>query len=299
MSVIVRVFGRRDRDQVTALVNLHVAAVIPGVVLSVNTVLGQLEREPDETVVDPWVAERRCLVAERGNEVVAAALLHRFRSDPDVGESYRGSGDIRWLICKPDAVEAGRQLLKRTLACMRAWRVRSVGAECALPALGCYGVPDSLPHLRGLLVEAGFAEPTRTEVVLAARCERLAGHVLDGASVTRTLGVLGARFTLTRPGVELGFIEVCEHPAEMARSSTAARWADVGNLAVHDDVDFAQTMPALLSAAARWLLLGGVTLVMDYWAEAIDPPHYLDQLRRAGFEVLVSNERGFARSIQP
>jgi len=53
MSVAIRPFERRDRDQLTALVNLHVAAVIPGVVLSVNAVLGQLEREPQETIVDP------------------------------------------------------------------------------------------------------------------------------------------------------------------------------------------------------------------------------------------------------
>lgn len=39
MLAVVRRFERRDRDQLTALINLHVAAVIPGVVLSVNTVL--------------------------------------------------------------------------------------------------------------------------------------------------------------------------------------------------------------------------------------------------------------------
>lgn len=38
-----RPFERRDRDQLTSLVNLQVAAVIPGVVLSVNAVLSQLE----------------------------------------------------------------------------------------------------------------------------------------------------------------------------------------------------------------------------------------------------------------
>src|SRR5580704_270965 len=37
----VRPFRRDDRDQLTALVNAHVAAVIPGIALSVNTVLSQ------------------------------------------------------------------------------------------------------------------------------------------------------------------------------------------------------------------------------------------------------------------
>lgn len=58
MPAEVRRFERRDRDQLTELINLHVAAVIPGVVLSVNTVLSQLEREPGESIVAPWVAER-------------------------------------------------------------------------------------------------------------------------------------------------------------------------------------------------------------------------------------------------
>ncbi|MBV9140536.1 MAG: hypothetical protein JO115_06440 [Pseudonocardiales bacterium] len=43
MSVAVRPFEHRDRDHLTSLVNLHVAAVIPGVVLLVNAVLSHLE----------------------------------------------------------------------------------------------------------------------------------------------------------------------------------------------------------------------------------------------------------------
>lgn len=56
MSVTIREFRRDDRDHLTWLVNLHVAAVIPGISLSTNVVLGQLEREPMEAIVDPWVA---------------------------------------------------------------------------------------------------------------------------------------------------------------------------------------------------------------------------------------------------
>ena len=45
-SVEVRPFRRGDREQLTALVNAHVQAVVPGVSVSVNTVLSQLERDP-------------------------------------------------------------------------------------------------------------------------------------------------------------------------------------------------------------------------------------------------------------
>lgn len=297
MPAAVRPFERRDRDQLTALVNLHVAAVIPGIALSVNAVLGQLEREPQETIVDPWVAERCCLVTERQDGIAAAALLHRFRADEDVSDSYRGTGEIRWLVCSTDAVEEGSRLLEATLERMRAWRVRSVGADCALPALACYGIPNTLPHLRSLLLSAGFSEPTRTELVLAARCEELTGQVMDGLEMSRTLGLLGARFTLSRNRTELGFIEICDQPAEMARSSVAQRWADVGNLVVHTEIDATEVVPALLSCAAEWMLLGGIERLIDYWAQDVDSADRLAQLKLAGFQVLVRNQRGITRQI--
>jgi hypothetical protein len=208
MSVAVRPFERRDRDQLTALVNLHVAAVIPGVVLSVNAVLSQLEREPYENVVDPWVAER---------------------------------------LCKLDALDAGAGVLDAALAQMGAWHVTVVGAECSFPALACYGVPDTLPHIRGLLRNAGFGEPTGSELVLAADCRSLTGRHQRDLFGTRTLGLLGTRFTLRRDAEEVGFIEVCDHTAETARSSVAARWADVGNLIVPNQSQLRWAMPQLLS----------------------------------------------------
>ena len=296
MSVAVRPFERRDRDQLAALVNLHVAAVIPGVVLSVNTVLSQLEHEPYESVVDPWVAERRCLVATHDEDIVAAALLHRFRPDADVGPYYRGAGEIRWLVCKVDALDAGRSVLDAALAQMESWGVTVVGAECNFPALGCYGVPDTTPHIRRLLDEAGFGEPTRTELVLVAECAALTGRHEPELARTRTLGLLGARFTLRRDEEEVGFIEVCDHSAQMARSSVGARWADVGNLIVPNEDQLAWAVPQLFSAGAEWLLLGGVTRLVEYWAADEDPPGYLDQLQQLGFRTLVRNDRGLRRS---
>jgi hypothetical protein len=297
MSVAIRPFERRDRDQLTALVNLHVAAVIPGVVLSVNAVLSQLEREPYENVVDPWVAERRCLVAVLDEDIVAATLLHRFRPDEDVGSAYRGTGEVSWLVCRLDAMKGGARVLEAALAQMEAWQVTVVRAECNFPALACYGVPDTLPHIRGLLRDAGFGEPTRTEFVLAADCRSLTGRHPPELSRTRTLGLLGARFTLRRNGDEVGLIEVCDHSAEMARSSVAARWADVGNLIVADEGQLSWAMPQLMSVAADWLLLGGITRLVDYWAKDVDPPGYLDQLQELGFQRLVVNERGCRRSL--
>lgn len=62
-AVEIRPFTRADRDQLTELVNAHVGVLLPGVSVSVNTVLSQLEREPGEYVVDPWAVDRAMRVA--------------------------------------------------------------------------------------------------------------------------------------------------------------------------------------------------------------------------------------------
>lgn len=61
-DISIRPYQRRDRDQVTSLVNRHLAAILPGLSVSANALLAQFEREPEEYVVDPWVVDRRVLV---------------------------------------------------------------------------------------------------------------------------------------------------------------------------------------------------------------------------------------------
>lgn len=79
--VEVRPFQRHDRDQLTHLVNAHVLPVLPGVALSVNAVMSQLEHEPGEFIVDPWV------------EGPSDARRHRARP--------RGGGSSPASICIP------------------------------------------------------------------------------------------------------------------------------------------------------------------------------------------------------
>jgi hypothetical protein len=102
-SIEVRVFRRADREQLTALVTAHAAAVVPGVSVAVNTVMNQLEREPGEFIVDPWVVERVTLVAEQRGRIVAAAHLQRFGANGEVGDSYRNVGLVRWFLFWPEA----------------------------------------------------------------------------------------------------------------------------------------------------------------------------------------------------
>ena len=97
--IAIRPFRRSDRDQLTRLVNAHVEAVLPGVTVSPNTVLSQLEREPGEYVVDPWVAQRLTLVAVLHERVVggrAPAALRR-----------RRAGRVRLPRCGRDPLATG------------------------------------------------------------------------------------------------------------------------------------------------------------------------------------------------
>jgi hypothetical protein len=86
----VRPFRRSDRERLTQLVNTHAAAVVPGMSVSVSTVLSALERQPGEFVEDPWVAERVTLAAEQADRgrrrcPSAAVLLRRASRDSGSG----------------------------------------------------------------------------------------------------------------------------------------------------------------------------------------------------------------------
>ncbi len=291
MSIIVREFKRTDRDQLTALVNQHVSSVLPGVALSTNVVLSQLEGEPGDLIVEPWVAHRTCLVVLKDGAVIGAALLLRFGDGMEVREGYRSAAEIRWLVVAPSAIDAGRKLLATVLDTARSWQPSHIYADGSLPAPGCCGISDSWPHVRDLLTAGGFEGPTRTEVVLAVRCQDLVGCDLEGADVRRSVGQLGVRFDLARRGEHLGYIEVGEIDPTLAKSKSGTTWSDVGNLFATSPTTLESVMPALMSAAASWLLLGGIDRLIDYYADDFHPPEYLAVLRRLGFERLSTNER--------
>ncbi len=102
MSAIeVRRFRRSDREQLTQLVNSHAAAVVPGMSVSVSTVLSALERQPGEFIEDPWVAARVTLVADQAGRIAAAAHLLRYFSDERAGDAARDVGGINWLLFWP------------------------------------------------------------------------------------------------------------------------------------------------------------------------------------------------------
>ena len=314
-SIQVRPFRRSDRDQLTQLVNAHAEAVVPGMSVSVNTVLASLERQPREFIVDPWVAERVTLVAEQQNRVAAAAQLLRYFADERAGQAYRDAGEILWLLywaqtppANPywsDSTPAARALITSCLAQFGDWAVSRQYAGGELPVHGVYGVPEQWPHVRALYQEAGFTHTGHTEIVYLARVEDLprpGSPPLAGLSVRRSVGINGCRLSAVLGQDVIGYIEV-EIFDETERLARTAGWADVGNLRVTEPHRRRGVGSWLLGQAADWLALAHVDRLLDYaWLEGTDPggvsyEDYRAFLPAVGFRELTRTQRGWTRPV--
>jgi GNAT superfamily N-acetyltransferase len=287
-------FRRPDREQLTALVNAHVQAVVPGVSVSVNTVMSQLERDPGEFIVDPWVAERSTLVAEQRGRVVAAAHLLRYGAGAEVGETIRGAGEINWLLYWPGSTAAADALMAACLDQLRRWQVTRWSADGAPPAPGVYGLPEQWPHIRALYERAGFVHDGHTEIVLLARVDELprpSEPPVAGLEVRRTVGINGTRLSGSLGEKLVGYIEVDTNLAEGGRLAHLDGWADVGNLHVDEAYRRRGVATWLVGQAADWLRLARVERLLEYaWPEERD---LLGLLRGLGFRELTRTARGW------
>ena len=306
-SIEVRPFRRSDRDQLTDLVNAHAEAVVPGMSVSVNAVLRQLERDPGEFIVDPWVSERATLVAEQGNRITAAAHLLRYFADERAGESYRGSGEIRWLVFWPlapagnpywpDPRLGAEELIAACVRQLDGWGVAWQGADGALPADGVYGVPEQWPHIRALYQRAGFTHTGDTLIVYLARIEdlRRAAEPVAGLALRRSVGINGTRLSAVLGTDVIGYIEV-ETLAAGERLPRHGGWADIGNLRVTEEYRRRGVATWLLGQAAEWLDLGQVARLLAYasFEDSGDAGHRAF-LAAAGFRELTRTQRGWTR----
>jgi len=305
-SFEVRPFRRSDREQLTALVRGHVDAVVPGVSVSVNRVLSQLEREPGEFIVDPWVLERRTLVAEQRGAIVAAAHLLRYAASEAVGESYRNAGELRWYLFWParpsdarhwpDATDAEPALMAACLEQLDAWGVTLQYADGTLPAPGVYGVPEQWPHIRAAYERSGFVHDGRTEIVLSAAVAELVGPgdpPLAGLEVRRTVGINGTRLSAALGDHAVGYVEV-ERLEEADRSPRNGGLADIGNLEIEAAYRRRGVGSWLVRHAAEWLALAGVERVLDYAVP--EDEQCLLFLEHLGFRELTRTARGWVRA---
>jgi GNAT superfamily N-acetyltransferase len=299
-QVQVRPFRRADREQLTALVNAHVQAVVPGIAVSVNTVMSQLERDPGEFIVDPWVAERATLVAEQRGRVVAAAHLLRYGKGEQVGDGYRDAAEVNWLLYWPeasywpDSQDAAATLMAACLERLQGWGATRRYADGALPAPGVYGVPEQWGHVRTLYERSGFVHDGHTEVVLLARVDELpepSPPPVPGLRLGRALGVNGTRLYGFVGDEVLGYIEIDTDLAAGGRLAQLAGWADVGNLHVKDAHRRRGVATWLMGQAADWLRLARVERLLDYaWDTETGCLALLGSL---GFRELTRTARGW------
>jgi len=305
MSMLIRPFARSDRDQVTSLVNAHIAAVVPGASVSVQVLLSQLEREPGEFIVDRWVRDRVTLVAEQRGRVVAAAHLLRYGDEEGAADTYRNAGEIRWLVCWPDApywpdaAQAGDALAVACHAQLHRWGVTRRYAGGALPAPGVYGVPEQWPHIRAVYERIGFHDDGHTETVYAARVASLhrPAPPLPDLTTRRTVGINGTRITALLGAEAVGYIEVDTTLDAGPRMSRSGAWADIGNLWVEPSHRRRGLGGWLLGRAAAWLELGEITRLLDY-ADA-EEEAYSAFLTAMGFTELTRTARAFVAGGSP
>lgn len=298
----IRPFARGDRDQLTALVNAHLSAVTPGASVSVQALLSHLERDPGEFITDSWVRERLTLVAVQRQRIVAAAHVLRYGSGHGVGEQFRNTAEIRWLVCWPaapfwpDAPAAGGALLEACDAHVDSWTVDRCFADGTLPGPGVYGVPEQWPLVASLYEQAGFTGG-RTETVLVAGTDGLIRGLrrppLD-LRLTRTLGINGTRFSAADDGEQLGYLEVDTNLGEAGRFSRGAGWADIGNLHVAEASRRRGIATWLLGHAADWLELGGIGRLLAYLGDQ-DSDAERAFWESAGFRHLTTTRRLLAR----
>lgn len=299
--IAIRPFRRSDRDQLTDLVNMHVEAVLPGVTVSPNAVLSQLEREPGEPVVDPWVADRYTLVAVLREAVVGAAHLLRYADEERVGPDYRGLGEIRWLLVGPGQnPEAAAEMATVADALAAAALVhlcgsRRIGADFGLPAPAVYGVSDRWPHLAAALSRAGFRPGDRVEAVLAAAIDDLPrAEPRPDLELRVALGGHGTRFSAVHDGTVVGFYEADTDLTQGGTRSRLAGWADGWELWTAPEFRRRGVATWLLGHAADRMRFAGVRRVLDYAILAPEPPDGTYAfLRHVGYQELTRTTRGW------
>jgi GNAT superfamily N-acetyltransferase len=230
---------------------------------------------------------------------VAAAHLRRYGADERVGPDYRDAGEIVWLLCWPDHLDAGRALIGSALAHLEHWGVRIQYADGTLPYPGVYGVSDAWPHVGALYAEAGFdPREGQVEVVLAGLTSAIAlpgDPPVTGLTLARRVGTLGTAFDAVLDGQKVGLFEVDDDLTLGGTNMGAAGWADQCNHWVREDLRGQGIGTWLVRSGAEWLRLGGTDRLLVYAIEDEQLPERLRHFGRFGLRPVNRTARGWAR----
>ncbi len=299
--VEVRPFARQDREQLVRLANAHIAAAVPGGSIPTSALLTQLEHPVGEYVIGPWVTGLATFVAIERDRIVAAAHLRRYADDDRASASYRNTGEIVWLVCWPDHLDAGRSVLDRALDLLTKWGVRTAHGDGCLPAPGVYGVSDAWPHVRQLYEETCF-DPSggQVELIFAGSLDTfpaVTGPPLPGLSERRQLGPLATAFNAELDGKVVGTYEVDDDLSRGGTNLAFSSWADECNHWVREDVRGRGIGTWLVATAAAWLRLGGTTRVLAYAIEDQQIKDWIRYYARYGLVPINRVTRGWERTI--
>jgi GNAT superfamily N-acetyltransferase len=295
----IRTFIRPDRNQLAELVNVHIAAVVPGWALPVSALLAQFEREPAQYVVDPWVIDRTTLVAIERDRVVAGAHLKRYGADTRISPDYYGAGEVAWLVAWPRKHAAALDLAQACTAKLDEWQVRRQWADGALPTPATFGIPSAWPHVRAVIEAVGFSDDEgRTEVLLAGDLATVGEPKeppLEGLTVRREVDNLAVRFSAVLDGHVIGYVNVHDDLTRGGTLSCLRGWARLHEQFVEPAYRRRGVGSWLVRHAVSWLRLGGATRILAGWAEEFDAGSQAF-LYQFGWQEIGSTRRGWHRA---
>jgi ribosomal protein S18 acetylase RimI-like enzyme len=290
--------------QLQALINAHLSAVVPGWALPAAFIADRLHHDPRQYVLDPWVTERTTLCALDRQRVVAAAHVLRYGTTAEVGEYYRGAGDIAWVVFWPEHAAAAPALLSAVHSQLAKWRVtRAYAWDTGLPIPLLVGVPDAWPHVAAALAGQGYRPfPDRAEALYGGRLDGVPvpfAPPIAGLALRRTVGSMGARFSALVEGQEVGHCD-CGPDLTLGGELPALRgWAELFEIEVEMHWRNRGIGTWLVQHAAAWLRLGGcdrIVLAVASEDEAAGAGRFY---RRFGWEVLVREQPGWSRAMEP
>ena len=271
----IRAFARPDRDQLTELVNVHVAAVVPGWSLPVSALLSQFEREPAQYVIDPWVIDRTTMVAVERDRVVAGAHLKRYGTDSRVMPDFHDAGEIAWLVAWPHKLDAAHTLARACTHRLDAWGVarQYAGGTGGLPTPATYGIPDAWPHVGEVLHAAGFSDAAgRTGTFLAGPLTQVPDPgkpPIAGLDVRREVDNLAVRFTALLDGAVVGYLNIRDDLTRGGAVSRLSGWAELREHFVEPAYRRQGVGTWLLGHAITWVRLGGCERLFAGWSEEL------------------------------
>jgi GNAT superfamily N-acetyltransferase len=255
-------FALDHLDQLTELLNAHLDAVVPGFALPGAYLAERLVRDPGEAIVDPWVVRRRTLVAVERDRVVAAGHLLRYGATSEVGPAYRDAGEIAWLLAWPSACAAGEVVLAAGLRQLADWGTEApwlCTGSMFVPTVS--GIPDTWPHIAGILRAAGFAPgPEHEEVLYGGRIDHLeppSAAPIEGLTLARRMCDFAPRFAAELGGETIGLFDVRCGVTGGGVLPALAGWAEPWNLWVDERYRSQGIGSWLVRSAAPYLRMGG------------------------------------------